>query len=161
MRVAAILLALTLVSANDTSLLRLQKICTPHWSIHGLWPNWGENCKDAPPFSEDVILPIRPQLERFWPSCQGRPNEWFWEHEWSKHGSCSKMDQLEYFSFTINLLGNYSHLCTTQVKRRQADAAAAGETLDAPNECSLCFNMDYQLIDVSQCKRDKGPKKLV
>merc|ERR1711988_162666 len=37
-----------------------------------------------------------------WPSF-GHPNESFWSHEFQKHGTCSNMDELDYFKAALKL----------------------------------------------------------
>ncbi|KAH9964278.1 base non-specific acid ribonuclease [Russula dissimulans] len=69
------------------------------WTIHGLW---ADNCdgsfnSDCDPSRDYRNIPelLRSQgaddtlsfMERYWVDEHGR-NEQFWEHEWSKHGTC-------------------------------------------------------------------------
>ena len=78
------------------------------WSIHGLWPQFTKNsyptyCKKVE-FSFEKLQPIIERLNTLWYSTK-EPNEDFWKHEWTKHGSCvfSEMTELEYFEKTIEL----------------------------------------------------------
>ena len=47
----------------------------------------------------------------YWPNvdyAETDPNyDEFWEHEWTKHGTCSNLKQLDYFSETINMMKAY------------------------------------------------------
>lgn len=40
-------------------------------------------------------------------ACTSSHNEDFWEHEWSKHGTCSGFTQHQYFQSSIDLYNNY------------------------------------------------------
>mmetsp|Transcript_8136 Transcript_8136/g.23200 ORF Transcript_8136/g.23200 Transcript_8136/m.23200 type:complete len:148 (-) Transcript_8136:132-575(-) len=44
-------------------------------------------------------------METYWLSCPqfGKSNEQLWEHEWSKRGTCSGLDQLAYFQKALDL----------------------------------------------------------
>ena len=140
----------SVVSANDTYTFRIQQDCSTYWTIHGLWPNWQMFCT-APAFNVSLLAPIEPVLDRFWKSCFGHTNEWLWEHEWTKHGSCSGMDQLTYFSTAINLLGNYSSGCHLGDGKVLSDSYDGGS--DDDNDCSLCFDKNLQpcLLYTSRC----------
>ncbi len=82
-------------------------------TIHGLWPNnndgsYPQNCSNEK-FDLSNLQPIREELEQKWPNIQApSPNSEshvsFWEHEWSKHGTCSGLSQLDYFSHALKEL---------------------------------------------------------
>ncbi|KAL1296798.1 hypothetical protein AAFC00_004427 [Neodothiora populina] len=69
------------------------------WTIHGLWPDhcdgtYDANCDSARAYTN--ITQILTKFEKtdllsymktYWPDYQGN-DESFWEHEWSKHGTC-------------------------------------------------------------------------
>lgn len=79
------------------------------WTLHGLWPEWGQNCAgDA--FDVSQISSIKSQMEKYWLSCPeySDSNEEFWSHEWSKHGTCTTMSQLDYFTEGLNLRSKYA-----------------------------------------------------
>lgn len=103
------------VTAGDSTWVLAVQTCsgaTVH-TLHGLWPNFGESC-GGEAFSEDAVASIRDQMDTYWLSCPGfgNSNVQFWTHEWSKHGSCSKMDQLTYFSTALQLRAKYAQTCT-------------------------------------------------
>ena len=88
--------------------LSLQKCnnSAPH-SIHGLWPqfdssNWPSWC-DGPDYNQTLMWPLMNELYQYWPSCSdsGHSMEWFLNHEWAKHGTCSGWDQYTYFATAI------------------------------------------------------------
>jgi ribonuclease T2 len=81
-------------------------------TIHGLWPNnddgsYPQNCSDEK-FDLSNLQPIRDELEQQWPNIKALANSTshveFWEHEWSKHGTCTGLSQLDYFSHALKKL---------------------------------------------------------
>ena len=76
------------------------------FNIHGMWPNnwdgtYPQNCGSTP-FS--ITSSTQNLLETCWVSYNGSPQT-FWEHEWSKHGTCVSPTITcdNYFSKTANL----------------------------------------------------------
>ncbi|KAI9253582.1 base non specific RNase Rh [Sporodiniella umbellata] len=70
------------------------------FTIHGLWPDTCEgryaprNGCDRSRMTNSISSIIRSQngtlynrMNVFWPS-NNRNNNWFWSHEWNKHGTC-------------------------------------------------------------------------
>ena len=79
------------------------------YSIHGLWPQYTKNsypsyCKKVK-FTEKALAPIIDDLNKYWYSDRGQ-NDYFWKHEYEKHGSCmyGSMNEFQYFSKTLELL---------------------------------------------------------
>lgn len=107
------------------------KTCVPsgisEWTIHGLWPNLGEEhkpvfCNSSWPFNEEDIEDLKPKLELQWPSYQ-TPDDYagFWKHEWEKHGTCSTNlsylnSEYKYFDVTLSLNVKYDILSVLQQK---------------------------------------------
>ncbi|KAF8659270.1 hypothetical protein AX14_007624 [Amanita brunnescens Koide BX004] len=69
------------------------------WTIHGLWPDncdgsYGQDCDSSRAYT-DIAGLLENQgagdtlsfMKKYWPDYHGQ-NEQFWEHEWSKHGTC-------------------------------------------------------------------------
>lgn len=86
------------------------------WVVHGLWPSrahaghhYGpQNCNDSWPFVESKIYPILNELNSYWPNLmQDRAEDSFWEHEWSKHGTCACQNnacsELDYFKIGLSI----------------------------------------------------------
>lgn len=69
-------------------------------------------------------------MEKHWPSCpefSNNGNVAFWQHEYTKHGSCmTNLTQLEYFSTGLELLDKFKGKCT-------------GVTT---GECRICLDMN-------------------
>ncbi|GIL83126.1 hypothetical protein Vretifemale_11941 [Volvox reticuliferus] len=64
-----------------------------HFTIHGLWPNrkdgtWPQFCDTDYDFEEDKIDDLLDELKSEWPTVYDSYEE-FWDHEWSKHGTCA------------------------------------------------------------------------
>eukprot|EP00656_Telonema_subtile_P032743 TRINITY_DN35_c0_g1_i1.p1 TRINITY_DN35_c0_g1~~TRINITY_DN35_c0_g1_i1.p1 ORF type:complete len:165 (-),score=40.07 TRINITY_DN35_c0_g1_i1:282-776(-) len=106
--------------------MRMQMVsgCTGGaWTLHGLWPQWGESCtKEA--FDQSQLSDLMDQLNKDWPSCQGSTTS-FWSHEWSKHGTCSGMTQHDYFAKALSLR-----------------SAHASECSGSSGSCNVCFSKD-------------------
>ena len=89
-----------------------------------------ESCAGNP-FSESVISTIEPQMNQFWLSCPelGGKNVAFWTHEWSKHGLCTGMEELTFFTNVLALRQKYMSECD-----------------NSTSSCRLCFtpNLVYK-----------------
>jgi ribonuclease T2 len=81
-------------------------------TVHGLWPQYATT--GYPSFcSKEPFDPSVPELigmdtmYTYWPDVKYDASssnyDSFWEHEWSKHGTCSGLTQLEYFNQTVHL----------------------------------------------------------
>jgi ribonuclease T2 len=87
-----------------------------HFTLHGLWPQYvtsgyPQSCtteafdpKTADSIGMDTMI-------EYWPNVQEAEGsssyDDFWSHEWSKHGTCSGLQQVDYFNTTINLIKSY------------------------------------------------------
>jgi ribonuclease I len=80
--------------------------------IHGLWPQYSSGgypstCTNEP-FDNNVIDIIGlDTMNKYWPNVKSNVTapdyNSFWQHEWTKHGTCSPLTQIEYFNSTIYL----------------------------------------------------------
>ncbi|KAF8072919.1 hypothetical protein HT031_000579 [Scenedesmus sp. PABB004] len=69
----------------------------PHkyrFTVHGFWPQrrdgtWPEFCDPDSTLEERDIDDLLPELERVWPSWSS-DDESFWNHEWTRHGTCAE-----------------------------------------------------------------------
>lgn len=85
------------------------------YTIHGLWPEytihkWPQFCNKTEyhNFNETKIKTWHriDEMHKHWPSCIHQPHKddySFWKHEWEKHGTCTNMTVLEFFSKTLDL----------------------------------------------------------
>ena len=71
-------------------------------------------------------------MNKYWPTCvAGNTNHDFWDHEWSKHGTCSGMSQNDYFTEVISLFQKYSSKCSS--------------------DCYVCLTPTFGYIGVGVC----------
>ena len=107
--------ATTTACKIDQYVLALQILCTEEYSMHGLWADPENSCSFCTneKFSENNLSePTLKYMKMYWPTCMiGGDNDHFWQHEWSKHGTCSGMSQEEFFSTAISLYKEYIDLC--------------------------------------------------
>ncbi|KAG8044573.1 hypothetical protein GUJ93_ZPchr0069g33258 [Zizania palustris] len=126
------------------------------FTIHGLWPDYDDgtwpSCCRHTNFDMDKILPLKPTLDKYWPSlyCSSSSTCFsgkgpFWAHEVSifseKHGTCSSpvvKDELEYFSTTLDLYFKYNVM---------EMLTNGGIHISNVEELRLCFNKDLKPRD--------------
>ncbi|EQC28669.1 hypothetical protein SDRG_13546 [Saprolegnia diclina VS20] len=82
-----------------------------HFTVHGLWPELNEGphpgyCSKEPLDMQRVRKAIgQDTLEKFWPNVKVAINttgyDSFWNHEWTRHGTCSGLDQVTFFQSAI------------------------------------------------------------
>jgi ribonuclease I len=97
-------------------ILALQKCRLDKYSIHGIW--FDSNQKQSCSFISDTLPEeLRMKLEEVWYSC-GRSNEWFWKHEYCKHGKGYFQSAEEYFKVALEAYEfvDYSRFTRTEVK---------------------------------------------
>ncbi|KAG5181605.1 ribonuclease T2-like protein [Tribonema minus] len=85
-----------------------------HMTMHGVWPDYGDGTYPTKcsreRFDEDKLVAVigLDTLEEFWPNVQKAEGatdyDTFWEHEWVKHGTCTGLSQIDYFSTGLKLL---------------------------------------------------------
>ena len=108
-------------------ILALDVICTPDFSIHGLWVDPVSYCQNIS-FDYGALAPILPRLQQDWRSCY-ETNAEFWAHEWEKHGTCFNMTQLDYFSRGLDLFYQYRNNCSS-----------------GSVDCNICFDVNFTHI---------------
>ncbi|WIA09049.1 hypothetical protein OEZ85_008463 [Tetradesmus obliquus] len=64
------------------------------FTVHGLWPQrrdgtWPQFCDSSSELDMDEIEDLLPELEKVWPSWSS-DDETFWNHEWTRHGTCAE-----------------------------------------------------------------------
>lgn len=83
------------------------------FTIHGLWPNyedgsWPQFCSNEK-FDEGKVKDLLPELEDEWPTFFNSEDS-FWDHEWSKHGTCALKvlpDEHHFFGTVLDLHHRY------------------------------------------------------
>ncbi|KAJ8721273.1 hypothetical protein PYW07_002048 [Mythimna separata] len=154
------------------------------WSVHGIWPRvveknyYPEFCNNSWAFDPEQIKSIEDELEQVWPNIyKGTSRYSFWEHEWTKHGTCATGlqpfdSQFKYFSKGIEWSKKYPYIMETlnaagifpdDAKKFSAEefaAAVKARTKKDPmisclavdgvtylEEIHLCFDKQLNLID--------------
>lgn len=82
-------------------------------TLHGLWPErndgtYPSSCSTEK-FNHQTVNDIgRTRFDTYWPNVKASSSPSsnayysFWEHEWTKHGTCSGLTQDAYFNSTLN-----------------------------------------------------------
>jgi len=90
-----------------------------HLALHGLWPQYTHEtngseypsfCKKSPVWNQTLVDQnddFKNEMYKYWPNVKylkssSEYNE-FWIHEWTKHGLCTSLTQLEYLSNALEL----------------------------------------------------------
>jgi ribonuclease I len=137
---------------------------TTHLTIHGLWPErsnggYPQNCKpEEAELDPEVIQELASQFTRFWPDEKNPHMEdptqmmEFYAHEWAKHGTCTNLTQLEYFSAAFaayivpdpptiiqDFYGQEVSAVKLQAAFEQATSSLIDETLSNDNDYVVGF----------------------
>jgi ribonuclease T2 len=160
------------------------------FGIHGLWPNyatckgrlaraallsilglerrgrrWPQYCDDGDALHPWEIRDLVGSLDKNWGtlSCKNRRSFQFWSYEWKKHGTCSNLDQHEYFEAALALKARHNLTAIladagvvpsdteTYSVSSISDAVAEGTGFTANLECNRNADGDAQLFQVYQC----------
>ncbi|PKK33166.1 ribonuclease T2 [Columba livia] len=85
-----------------------------YWTIHGLWPDKGEECNRTWHFNVTEIKDLMSDMRHYWPDVlhSSLNRTQFWKHEWDKHGTCATTlqalnSQKKYFGKALEL---YKHI---------------------------------------------------
>ena len=115
-----------------------------YYGIHGLWPqisptSFPQNCCEDCVFDEGAIQPIITDLHTYWHS-NSRKDILFWEHEWSKHGTCTNplLSEIMYFSKTIQLY--------REIKEKYDAQMLDLEKYAHPKGYRLPFDLNFKLL---------------
>lgn len=93
-----------------------EKYWETHFTIHGVWPQYASGGYPADCDSEafDPNVPVEigwDTMTNYWPDVKYTETDpdydSFWEHEWTKHGTCTGLSQYDYFSAGINLIKSF------------------------------------------------------
>jgi len=132
-----------------------------HFTIHGLWPQYSTGGYPAScttePFDPAVIDVVGyDRMITYWPNvevAEGDPDyDQFWEHEWTKHGTCSGLSQEAYFNQTIALyekLGSPSDVGNAVGGTISAEAVR--NDFGGPSRCTLQCESGKYLEGVFTC----------
>jgi ribonuclease T2 len=142
-----------------------------NFTIHGLWPQYTTSGYPSTCTTEAFNSSITDSIGmdimvEKWPDVQydidSSSYDSFWEHEWTKHGTCSGLSQHDYFTTALELT---NLLITPELLHNSiglnVSAAALRSSIADPTTVSLqCKNQ--QLMGVYTCwKQQNGiPTKL-
>eukprot|EP01130_Rhizamoeba_saxonica_P006680 TRINITY_DN2663_c0_g1_i1.p1 TRINITY_DN2663_c0_g1~~TRINITY_DN2663_c0_g1_i1.p1 ORF type:complete len:254 (-),score=35.29 TRINITY_DN2663_c0_g1_i1:291-974(-) len=112
------------------------------FTVHGLWPerndgSWPQFCSGQK-WDPQQVEPLRADMNKLWPSFYGDFNS-FWDHEWSKHGTCMAKDSVyvhdlfQYFNATIGLRKTYDFYYILSQKQIVPDDKARYELSSITN----------------------------
>ncbi len=121
--------------------LSIQKWCQNNYQIHGLWPQYNSdsypiNCI-GPSYTDITNTDLLNDMYRDWSNCDDSTQS-FWNHEWTKHGTCVYQQfgitENQYFQIAINL---FDQLTTDDFNKcnNQDDCIVA------------CYNLDLYKIN--------------
>lgn len=149
------------------------------WLLHGLWPefnngSWPEYCDKDAPFNMSAIEDMLPELQEYWPSLVSPDQESFWNHEWTRHGTCAeKLTPTEhaYFRLVLNLREKFdvykiliSKSITPNSNTTWQDVKKALESA-SPAAVEVACNFDAkgrkQLFEVRSCYLPSTGQKVV
>jgi ribonuclease T2 len=129
-------------------------------TIHGLWPErkdgtWPSTCSSEKFDPETISKVGKDRFNTYWPNVKASSSSSsstyysFWSHEWTKHGTCSGLNQHEYFNTTLN------HFLDTPpiVRERYGASITKQELLDAYdiNVVLVCSGGGKFLSEVRMC----------
>jgi len=144
------------------------------FTIHGLWPQYVAGGYPADcttePLDESTFKAIGMEtMTKYWPNVQVaeydadgniNPNYYsFWEHEWSKHGTCSGLTQIDYFNNTIRLTESFVTPPSVQnsIGGAPVDASKIRSEFGGSNFASLQCTAGSYLVGVYTCwERDSN-----
>ncbi len=134
-------------------------------TIHGAWPqytngSWPADCTSEG-FDDSVVQKVGESvMKKYWPNVKEAETSSsyteFWEHEWTKHGTCSGLDQAAYFQATIDNFPSTPSIVGKAVgsSLSKSDLIAAYGTTVVP-QCSsgylsdiiVCMSKEFKAMD--------------
>lgn len=118
-----------------------------YFTIHGLWPQYSTggypaNCTPEPLNTTAIDEVGFNTMVTYWPNAQYAttdPNYYsFWDHEWTKHGTCTGLSQVDYFQGALDLLQSFgTPSLITNNAGGSVDAATLRAAYGGPTMASL------------------------
>lgn len=87
-----------------------------HFTLHGLWPQYSaggypQDCTSEAYDPNSAVVVGMDDMTTYWPEVEYDVTDpeytSFWNHEWTKHGTCAGLSQVDYFQTTIDLIKKY------------------------------------------------------
>jgi ribonuclease T2 len=147
--------------SNDPGCSNPESYWKNHFTIHGLWPQYTTegypaNCSNEPFTSKSPEAVGMDSMNQYWPNVQAKTTDSdyddFWQHEWSKHGTCSGLSQTDYFNTTINLGASFGtpSIFTNNVGK-SVNADDLRTALGGKTKASLICSKGNQLTGAYTC----------
>lgn len=128
--------------AYNYYVIAVQNWCNTTYGIHGLWPQYDNNTYPSYCNSDvyrDVTGKLLEDMTTNWNVDCAEPvvsDQYFWSHEWSKHGSCvnvqTGMNETTYFFKALELFSKLDNNTWT-----------CGQTTDC---IVACYDLNFQPI---------------
>uniref|UniRef100_A0A6Q2WXY3 Uncharacterized protein n=1 Tax=Esox lucius TaxID=8010 RepID=A0A6Q2WXY3_ESOLU len=131
-----------------------------YWTLHGLWPNLGQECNSSWHFNETLIQDLLPDMNKSWPDLKKPGSSKFWKYEWQKHGTCaakaeSLNSQHKYFDKALELYHKLDldgvlksvNIVPSETYYMFDHIEGKGENFQILGQIEICFNSDFQLDD--------------
>ncbi|XP_064789894.1 ribonuclease T2-like isoform X2 [Oncorhynchus masou masou] len=131
-----------------------------YWTLHGLWPDKGQECNSSLHFNETLIQDLLPEMQKWWPDLKIPESSRFWKYEWQKHGTCaakaeSLNSQHKYFGKALEL---YHKLDLDGVMKKcnivPSETYYTEGKMQILGQIEICFNSDFQLDDCEHSETD-------
>nr|XP_023864604.1 ribonuclease T2 isoform X2 [Salvelinus alpinus] len=131
-----------------------------YWTLHGLWPDKGQECNSSLHFNETLIQDLLPEMQKWWPDLKIPESSRFWKYEWQKHGTCaakaeSLNSQHKYFGKALEL---YHKLDLDGVMKKcnivPSETYYTEGKVQILGQIEICFNSDFQLDDCEHSETD-------
>lgn len=139
---------------NFPGCIKPQEFWGTSFTMHGLWPQYsaGGYPHDCSTESFDRSIPRKvgwDDMTQYWPDVEyvefSPKYDSFWEHEWTKHGTCSGLSQQDYFQSTINLIKSFgTPKSVTEAVGGEIAADQLRDDFGGPSYVALqCDNGEY------------------
>ncbi len=132
-----------------------------HYTMHGLWPQYAaggypQSCTTEP-FDHNVPYEVGwDRMTTHWPDAQYKETDpkygSFWDHEWTKHGTCTGLKQKEYFEATLDLQTRFgSPAILAESVGKNVSASTLRDSMGGAKWASLQCNQGVYLSGVYTC----------
>ncbi|OQR95664.1 hypothetical protein THRCLA_22089 [Thraustotheca clavata] len=131
-------------------------------TIHGLWPNNNDGsypsyCSNEALSQSTIDQVGMKSINTYWPDVKTNYGTTFISNEWSKHGTCSGMKQLDYVKATIKL---EVQLGTPSIITSNVGGSAVGtqvrDAYGGSNMVALVCGGSGALSEVRTCYKNSG-----
>ncbi|KAJ1409971.1 ribonuclease T2-like protein [Ochromonadaceae sp. CCMP2298] len=134
-----------------------QSFWTNHFTMHGLWPQYTAggypaDCTTEAYDEKSAYAVGFDTMTNYWPEVEYSETDpeytSFWNHEWTKHGTCTGLAQTAYFQNTIDLITRVG----TPASVVTAASAASPATPGSVDAASLRTEMGGAAYVSLQCE---------